>query len=87
MNRLPEDIQHHPESGEANLARAVLSPRYSGRGAAFSLIVVCIGLPRITPATVKQFGGVIKQRLIEDGSKARQKIVHAFVKAVLAVNE
>ncbi len=40
------------------------------------------GPTSITPAAVTRFGEVVRQRLIEGDSKARQKIVHAFVKTV-----
>lgn len=40
------------------------------------------GPTSITPSAVTRFGEVVRQRLIEGDSKARQKIVHAFVKTV-----
>ena len=40
------------------------------------------GPTSITPAAVKRFGEIIRQRLIEGDSKARQRIIHAFVSAV-----
>lgn len=40
------------------------------------------GPTSITLAAVARFGEVVRQRLIEGDSKARQKIVHAFVKTV-----
>jgi hypothetical protein len=40
------------------------------------------GPTSITPAAVKRFGEIIRQRLIEGDSKARHRIIHAFVSTV-----
>ena len=40
------------------------------------------GPTSITPAAVTRFGEVVRQRLIEGDSKARQRIIHDFVSAI-----
>ncbi len=40
------------------------------------------GPTRITPSAIAKFGAIVRQQLTHGDSKARQRIVHTFIKAV-----